>query len=33
MMKNFVAAIATVQRRHSRVKFIAGGLALDRAVT
>ena len=28
-MKNFAAAIATLQRRHSSVKFIAGGLALE----
>jgi len=30
MMKNSVAVIATVQRRHSGLKFIAGGLALER---
>jgi hypothetical protein len=30
MMKKTAAAIATVQRRHSSVKVIAGGVALDR---
>jgi hypothetical protein len=28
-MKNFAAAIATLQRRHLRVKLIAGGLPLE----
>jgi hypothetical protein len=33
MMKNLVAAIATVQRRHSSVKFIAGRLGARQATT
>lgn len=28
-MKNFAAVIATPRRRHSSVKFIAGGLAVE----